>query len=129
MPELADDLTEWSDEPASLLADAVAYETYVWVRDADEADRDAVLRIVDLWADVLDRDDVDPEVRNTLVGVMCLLRAGGQPYGREAMARSSPQVRRLMEEGPRMVSPMNNLSQANEPSPPGTSADDSPPVP
>ena len=107
LPELSDALPERSSVPESVLVDAVAYEMYAWVRDADEVDRDVVFRIFDLWEGVLERDVLDPEVRNVIVGSLGLIHVLDQPYGREAAERASARMRHLMEEAPRMISPLS----------------------
>lgn len=110
LPELEDELAPWSDAPPAVLVDAVAYETYAWVRSADEADYDVVFRVFDFWSDVLERGGVDPEVKNALTTALGLLRVGERLYGRKAAERASPRMRQLMEDVHRVVSLLGNSS-------------------
>lgn len=97
VPELEDALEPWSGAPESRLADAVGYETFAFVSDSEEVDRDTVACIFNFWPDVLGCRGVDAEVRNMLVGVIGLLRGNEQWYVRASAERALLQLRQVDE--------------------------------
>ena len=48
-----------------------------WIRTADEANRDVVIDILDVWQDA--HDALDPETGGVILAVLGMLRAAEQP--------------------------------------------------
>ena len=94
-------------ENAVCLADTVAVETLALAREAAEADRDLVFRVLDLWSDLLAQPALEADLRCAVTGALGLLRVADQPYAREARARATPGMRRWMTEAPQRINPLS----------------------